>query len=142
MYDGEFKSNARQGIGAFFDKEGKKRYEGEWKQNKGHGCGKMFDKNGNSLYCGEFENGKFEGVGKSFIQVNCPNCQCAFKGFSFIDYIGEFKNNAKNRKGRSYHPNGKMKLEESVSSNNGVLKKGFNMAVNRYGEIVDYAKLN
>ena len=54
--------------------------------------------NGNIIYEGDFVNGKYEGNGKEIY------------GEGFY-YIGQFKNNLRNGKGKIYYPNGNIMYE-------------------------------
>ena len=59
------------------------------------------------------------------------------KKMSFLDYIGEFQANGKTKNGRSYHINGKMRLEEKTEKKETKVKS-LKVKKNKFGEIIGY----
>uniref|UniRef100_A0A7S3VDB6 MORN repeat-containing protein 5 n=1 Tax=Chaetoceros debilis TaxID=122233 RepID=A0A7S3VDB6_9STRA len=91
VYSGEFKENARYGVGTYNLPDGSM-YDGEWRDDEP--CGKgTFKWSDGSLYNGHWKNGKRNGWGT----LNSTD------GFS---YEGMWVNNAMEGKGSATYPNG------------------------------------
>ena len=92
-YDGEFKENARHGIGKYYLPDGST-YEGEWRDNLMSGKGIFIWPDG-SIYSGQFKDGKRHGQGL---------LQCSDK----FTYDGQWVYNAMEGRGIATYPGGQV----------------------------------
>lgn len=65
IYNGQFKSNKRNGYGKLYSNNGIIKYSGDWINDKITGTivGYDYDVNGNKIYFGLMENGEYNGLG-------------------------------------------------------------------------------
>jgi hypothetical protein len=88
-YTGEFKDNAYEGKGTYFDASEGATYVGYWNNGRPNGFGKMTfatdSKFPNQYYEGEWKDGKKDGHGTQFFGTEGK--------FKNDKYVGEWKNN-------------------------------------------------
>jgi antitoxin component YwqK of YwqJK toxin-antitoxin module len=94
MYQGQFKSGFRQGLGICNFENGKPQYDGSWKDDKAHGKGTYYYRSGDPLYEGKFENGLKNGYGTEFANED-----------GRIIYQGEWLAGTYSSQGASYYKN-------------------------------------
>ena len=96
-YIGQFKYNAKDGKGVYYNSKGLIKYEGDLLNDEMDGYGKFYYLD-DEKYEGQFKKSSREGIGKLI-----------FKDGDY--YIGEYKNNKRNGKGKEYYKNGNIKYE-------------------------------
>jgi len=120
-FEGEYLNGKRNGKGKEYYNNHKLKFEGEYLNGKRNGKGKEYYNNGKLKFEGEYLNGnrwngkRFNKNGNVDSEINNGTGKGKeYNKYGELKFNGEYLNGKRNRIGREYFDNGKLKFEENI----------------------------